>query len=79
MQNEPIIPDGGVIACRAKSMSVHYGAIAQMVDKKKQIFVGTRIPKHWVDEAEDNEYLRLASAPLIVPEDVDAHYYSKVV
>ena len=51
----------------------------QMVDKKKQIFVGTRIPKHWVDEAEDNEYLRLASAPLIVPEDVDAHYYSKVV
>lgn len=79
MQNESIIPDGGVIACRAKSMSVHYGAIAQMVDKKKQIFVGNRIPKHWVDEAEDNEYLRLASAPLIVPEDVDAHYYSKVV
>ncbi len=76
---ESIIPEGGVIACKAKSIKVHYGAIAQIVDKKRQIFVGARIPKHWIDETNDNEFIRLASAPLIVPEDADAHYYSKVV
>ena len=76
---EMIIPDGGVIACKAKSVTVNYGAVAQIVDKKRQIFVGARIPKHWVDENNDNEFLRLASAPLLVPEDVDGHYYSKVV
>ncbi|MEG1087683.1 MAG: hypothetical protein RSD79_06415, partial [Cetobacterium sp.] len=57
----------------------HYGAIAQIVDKDKELFTGSRIPKTWVDIKNDTENIQIASAPLIVPDDAAAFFCAKVV
>ncbi|ADO82820.1 major capsid protein [Ilyobacter polytropus] len=76
-----ILEDGGVLACKAKSVTLHYGAISQIAgeSKARQIYIGKRIPKHWVDEDADLEKIRLAAAPLPVLDDADAIVFSKVV
>lgn len=75
---EPILPEGGALFVKAKSVEVHYGAIAQIPwgEKKRQLFVGDRIPKYFVDN--DSEMLRLASAPFPNPDDVDGFAFSVV-
>lgn len=78
-ESEPIIPAGELVGFRSKSMRVHYGAIAQIVDKEKSVFTGSRIPKTWVKEENDVENIQLSSAPLIVPDDAAAFFCAKVV
>lgn len=78
-ESEPIIPAGELIGFRSKSMRVHYGAIAQIVDKEKSVFTGSRIPKTWVDVQADTENIQISSAPLIVPDDAAAFFCAKVV
>lgn len=78
-ESEPIIPAGELIGVRSKSVKVHYGAIAQIVDKDKELFTGSRIPKTWVDIKNDTENIQIASAPLIVPDDAAAFFCAKVV
>lgn len=78
-KSEPIIPVGELVGFRSKSMRVHYGAIAQIIDKEKSIFTGSRIPKTWVKEENDVENIQLSSAPLIVPDDAAAFFCAKVV
>lgn len=74
-----ILPDGGVLACKSKTVTQHYGAIAQKKsdDSLRQIFIGSRIPKIWGKN--DDDYIRLASAPLPVVHDADGFVFSKVV
>lgn len=76
---EPLIPEGGIILGKAGSVEVHYGAIPQIPwgEQKRQLFVGSRIPKYYVEN--DNEMVRLASAPFPMPDDVDGFAYAKVV
>ena len=76
-----ILQDGGVLACKSKSVTFHYGAISQIAgeSKARRIYTGNRIPKHWVDEDADLEKIRLASAPLPVLDDADAIIFSKVI
>ena len=78
-ESEPIIPAGELVGFRSKSMRVHYGAIAQIVDKEKGLFTGSRIPKTWVDEKADTENIQISSAPLLVPDDAAAFFCAKVV
>lgn len=77
--SEAIIPAGEIIGGKSKSFRVHYGAIAQMVNKEKSVFVGKRIPKTWVDEKNDLECIQVSSAPLIVPEDASSFFAAKVI
>ncbi len=74
-----ILPEGGVLACRSKTVTQHYGAIAQKKnnDSLRQIFVGSRIPKIWGEG--DNDFIRLSSAPLPVVHDADGFVFSKVI
>jgi len=74
-----LLPDGGVLACRSKSVTVHYGAISQMVKGTNSIFTGERIPKHWVDEDADVEKIRLSASPLPVLEDADSIIFATVI
>lgn len=78
-QDEPILPEGGALFAKSKSVEVHYGAIPQIPfgEKKRQLFVGDRIPKYYVEN--DAEMLRLASAPFPNPDDVDGFAFSVVV
>lgn len=78
-ESEPIIPSGELIGFRSKSMRVHYGAIAQIVVKEKEIFTGSRIPKTWVEVKNDTENIQISSAPLIVPDDASSFFCAKVV
>ena len=74
-----VLPEGGVLACRSKTVTQHYGAIAQKKsdDSPRQIFVGSRIPKIWGKG--DNDYIRLSAAPLPVVHDADGFVFSTVV
>ena len=74
-----LLPNGGVLACKAKSVTVHYGAISQMVDGVRSIFTGARVPKHWVDEDADLEKIRLSASPLPVLEDADSIIFANVI
>lgn len=76
--DESILPEGGALFVKAKSVEVHYGAIAQIPwgEQKRQLFVGSRIPKYYIDN--DAEMLRLASAPFPMPDDVDGFAFSVV-
>lgn len=78
-QDEPILPEGGALFCKSKSVEVHYGAIPQIPfgEIKREVFVGDRIPKYYVEN--DAEMLRLASAPFPNPDDVDGFAFSVVV
>lgn len=77
--DQPMLADGGVLFGKSKSITVHYGAIAQISNGKRGVFVGTRIPKHWVDEDADLEKIRLAASPLPVPDDADGFAFLTVV
>jgi hypothetical protein len=74
-----LLPDGGVLACRSKSVTVHYGAIGQLVNGVNSIFKGDRIPKHWVDEDADIEKIRLSASPLPVLDDADSIIFADVI
>lgn len=77
---EEIFPTKGVLGCKKGSIVVNYGAIPQMNDaEQNQLFIGSRIPKHWADKDKDVKYLRLGSAPLPVPDDARGWFYSKVL
>jgi hypothetical protein len=77
--SESLITDGGIIGAKSKSFQSHYGAVAQKVNGVKSIFVGDRIPKVWGEDGKDSDYIRLSSAPAIVPADSDGWFYSTVV
>ncbi|MEG0235508.1 MAG: major capsid protein [Cetobacterium sp.] len=76
---EAIIPEGEIIGGRSKTFRVHYGAIAQLVDKKRQTFLGKRVPKTWGEDKQDLECVQLSSASLIVPEDASGFFAAKVL
>lgn len=75
----PIIPEGELVGGRSKSINVHYGAIAQIVDDQRQVFLGKRIPKTYIEDSKDLECIRLSSAPLPVPDDAAGFFCAKVL
>ena len=79
-KEEEIFPSNGILGVKKGSIVVNYGAISQMNEaKQNQIFIGSRIPKTWVDEDKDTKYLRLGSAPLPVPDDAKGWFFDEVL
>lgn len=79
-KEEEIFPSNGILGVKKGSIVVNYGAISQMNEaKQNQIFIGSRIPKTWVDEDKDTKYLRLGSTPLPVPDDAKGWFFAEVL
>lgn len=55
-----------------------YGSITQMENGKFVTYEGTRVPKVWADEENEIQKIRVASRPIIAPEDVDSWYVAQV-
>lgn len=66
-----LLTEGGMLMVKSQSVEVDYGAVAQIPfgEKHRQIFIGDRVPKHFVED--DNELIRLTAKPITIPDDVD--------
>lgn len=79
-KDEELFPAKGILGVKAKSIEVHYGAIAQMDDNEDtKLYVSKRVPKVWVNKDEDSKYIRLSSAPLPLPDDARGWFFSTVL
>lgn len=67
----PIVPVDQVLLGRPNTGEVLYGAVTQMESDVFVTYEGSRIPKSWADNQNEQRMLRLTSRPVPKPEDVD--------
>lgn len=76
---QPMIPPGKVLLGSTGMNKRLYGAVTQIEGEEFVTYEGTRIPKSWVDKANEVRKLRITSRPLPAPDDVDAWYVATVL
>lgn len=76
---QPMIPLDSVLLGRPNMGELLYGAVTQLEGGQFVTIEGTRIPKSWADDDNDQRLIRLASSPVPRPDDVDAWLYAKVL
>ena len=67
-----MIPAGHVIYGKKGRGTMHYGPIVQIETGVFVTYEGSRVPKKWVDEANEVQMIKLSSKPLPSPEDVQS-------
>lgn len=80
-KEKPIVPEDKILLASRDLGKYMYGAVSQ-IDFGKDSFVtylGTRIPKVWVDAAADNRMMRLSSRPIVTPRDIESWKVLKVL
>lgn len=75
----PIVPTDHVLLARPNLGEFLYGAVTQLDSGQFMTYEGTRIPKSWADEQNEQRLLRISSRPVPKPEDVDGWFVAKVL
>lgn len=76
---QPMIPTGHVLMGNRSTGSVKYAVVTQVENKAFKSYEATKVPKIWVDEANDSKMIRLTSRPVPVPFDIESWIVAKVV
>lgn len=75
----PLVPVDTVILARPNLGEFLYGAVTQLDGGQFITYEGTRIPKSWADDENDQRWLRLSARPVPKPEDIDDWFVGKVL
>jgi len=78
-QEYPFVPEDHVLLARPNLGEMLYGAVTQMENGQFVTFEGTRVPKSWADDENEQRMLRISSRPVPKPEDVDDWFVAKVL
>lgn len=77
----PMIPAGAIViaptAARNTGARMLYGAFTEM--KTRQTYESPRIPREWVDESANAQFIEIVSRPLPTMVDVDCWYVGNVL
>jgi len=76
---QPMIPTDHVLMGRKNMGELLYGAVTQLEGGQFVTIEGTRIPKSWANENDDQRLIRLISSPVPRPDDIDAWLVAKVL
>lgn len=68
---KPYVPVNNVVIARPNMGKFVYGAVTQMESQQFVTIEGSRIPKSWADEQNEQRMLRISSRPVPLPEDID--------
>lgn len=75
----PFVPTDQLLMARPDLGEVLYGAVTQLDNGQFVTYEGTRVPKSWADDENEQRMLRLTSRPVPKPEDVDDWFVAKVL
>lgn len=75
----PMVPVDHILLGRPNMGEFLYGAVTQMEQGQFVTIEGSRVPKSWADEKNEQRMVRLSSRPVPKPEDVDDWYVAKVL
>lgn len=76
---QPMIPTDHVLMGRKNMGELLYGAVTQLQGEQFVTIEGTRVPKSWAEEGNDQRLIRLVSSPVPRPDDIDAWLVAKVL
>lgn len=76
---KPMMPVDQVLLARPGMGEILYGAVTQLDNGQFMTYEGSRVPKTWVDEENEQRMIRLSSRPVPKPEDVDDWFVAKVL
>ncbi|ABO49741.1 hypothetical protein Dred_1207 [Desulforamulus reducens MI-1] len=75
----PFVPVDHVLLGRPGMGEVLYGAVTQMENDQFVTIEGSRVPKSWSDNQNEQRMIRLTSRPVPKPESVDDWYVAHVI
>jgi hypothetical protein len=75
----PFVPTDHVLLARENIGEMLYGAVTQLENGQFVTYEGTRIPKSWADDENEQRMIRLSARPVPKPEDVDDWFVAQVL
>lgn len=75
----PFVPADHILMARPNLGEILYGAVTQMENGQFTTVEGSRVPKSWADNQNEQRMIRLSSRPTPKPEDVDDWLVAKVL
>ena len=78
-EDKPMIPSGKVLMGSKGMGKRYYGAVTQLENGTFITYEGIRVPKHFTDDKNEIEKLRLTSRPLPAPKDADGWLIANVL
>jgi hypothetical protein len=76
---KPMMPVDQVLLARPAIGELLYGAVTQLDNGQFVTYEGSRIPKSWADDENEQRMIRLSSRPVPKPEDIDDWFVAKVL
>lgn len=77
-----MVPEGTILLANSDIGEIRYGLITQIEEGSKNFvshYSSSRVPKIWTDVANDRKMIRLSSAPVPVPDNLDSWGVAKVI
>ena len=80
-KEEPLLPAGTILGVKSKSFRIHYGAFQFRLkqNESSKLFIGKEAVRKVAIQGSEDDQLELHSAPLVIPNDAQGWFYTKVL